>query len=130
MKYDVQLCQWSRFAHIRLQSFSISLFWAKILLTFPIWSTNLKLKLITIIVIGRWFLVFFSFFEKTTYCCRARCLSARLSVRPSVRPSVCPSVRLSVRPSVRPSVEIISFRVIRYLTSRLSSKSACMSVRG
>ena len=48
------------------------------------------------------FLVVFSFFEKTTYCCRAR----RLSVRPSVRLSV----RLSVRPSVRPSVEIISFR--------------------
>ena len=41
-------------------------------------------------------LVVFSFFEKTTYCCRAR----RLSVCPSVRPSVCPSVRLSVRPSV------------------------------
>ena len=40
------------------------------------------------------FLVGFSFFEKTTYCCRAR----RLSVRPSVRLSVCPSV------------EIISFR--------------------
>ena len=37
------------------------------------------------------FLVVFSFFEKTTYCCRAR------------RLSVCPSVRLS-------SVEIISFR--------------------
>ena len=37
------------------------------------------------------FLVVFSFFEKTTYCCRAR----RLSVRPSVRLS---------------SVEIISFR--------------------
>ena len=36
------------------------------------------------------FLVFFSFFERTTYCCRAR--------------------RLSVRLSVRPSVEIISFR--------------------
>ena len=36
------------------------------------------------------FLVVFSFFEKTTYCCRAR--------------------RLSVRLSVRPSVEIISFR--------------------
>ena len=35
-------------------------------------------------------LVVFSFFEKTTYCCRAR--------------------RLSVRPSVCPSVEIISFR--------------------
>ena len=45
------------------------------------------------------FLVVFSFFEKTTYCCRAR--------RLSVRPSVCPSVRLSVRLS---SVEIISFR--------------------
>ena len=27
------------------------------------------------------FLVFFSFFEKTTYCCRARRLSVRLSVR-------------------------------------------------
>ena len=40
-----------------------------------------------------WFLVVFSFFEKTTYCCRAR--------RLSVRPSVCLSVR--------PSVEIISF---------------------
>ena len=40
------------------------------------------------------FLVVFSFFEKTTYCCRTR----RLSVRPSVRLSV------------RPSVEIISFR--------------------
>ena len=40
------------------------------------------------------FLVVFSFFEKTTYCCRAR----RLSVRPSVCLSVCPSV------------EIISFR--------------------
>ena len=40
------------------------------------------------------FLVFFSFFKKTTYCCRTR----RLSVRPSVRPFV------------RPSVEIISFR--------------------
>ena len=39
-----------------------------------------------------WFLVVFSFFEKTTYCCRAR----RLSVRPSVCLSVCPSVRLSV----------------------------------
>ena len=37
------------------------------------------------------FLVVF-FFEKTTYCCRAR--------RLSVRPSVCPSVRPSVRPSV------------------------------
>ena len=36
------------------------------------------------------FLVVFSFFEKTTYCCRAR------------RLSVCPSVRLS-------SVEIFSF---------------------
>ena len=36
------------------------------------------------------FLVVFSFFEKTTYCCRTR--------------------RLSVRLSVRPSVEIISFR--------------------
>ena len=47
-------------------------------------------------------LVVFSFFEKTTYCCRAR--------RLSVRPSVCLSVRLSVRPSVCPSVEIISFR--------------------
>ena len=44
------------------------------------------------------FLVVFSFFEKTTYCCRTRRLSVRLSV--------CPSVRLSVRPSV----EIISFR--------------------
>ena len=44
------------------------------------------------------FLVVFSFFEKTTYCCRAR----RLSVRPSVCLSVCPSVC--------PSVEIISFR--------------------
>ena len=44
------------------------------------------------------FLVVFSFFEKTTYCCRARRLSVRLSVRPSVCPSVCPSV------------EIISFR--------------------
>ena len=44
------------------------------------------------------FLVVFSFFEKTTYCCRAR--------RLSVRPSVCPSVR----PSVRPSVEINSYR--------------------
>ena len=52
------------------------------------------------------FLVVFSFFEKTTYCCRTRRLSVRLSVRPSVRLSV----RLSVRPSVRPSVEIISFR--------------------
>ena len=41
------------------------------------------------------FLVVFSFFEKTTYGCRAR----RLSICPSVRPSV----RLS-------SVEIISFR--------------------
>ena len=40
------------------------------------------------------FLVVFSFFEKTTYCCRTRRLF----------------VRLSVRPSVRPSVEIISFR--------------------
>ena len=48
------------------------------------------------------FLVVF-FFEKTTYCCRAR----RLSVCPSVRLSVCPSVRLSVRLS---SVEIFSFR--------------------
>ena len=48
------------------------------------------------------FLVVFSFFEKTTYCCRAR----PLSVHPSARPSVRPSVRLSVRPSV----EIISFR--------------------
>ena len=47
------------------------------------------------------FLVVFSFFEKTTYCCRARRLSVRLSVRPSVRPSVCLSVR--------PSVERISF---------------------
>ena len=37
------------------------------------------------------FLVVFSFFEKTTYCCRTRRLSVRLS-------------------SVRPSVEIISFR--------------------
>ena len=37
------------------------------------------------------FLVVFSFFEKTTYCCRARRLSVRLSVRLS-------------------SVEIISFR--------------------
>ena len=36
------------------------------------------------------FSVVFSFFEKTTYCCRAR--------------------RLSVRLSVCPSVEIISFR--------------------
>ena len=44
------------------------------------------------------FLVVFSFFEKTTYCCRARRLSVRLSVRPSVRLFV------------RPSVEIISFR--------------------
>ena len=47
-------------------------------------------------------LVVFSFFEKTTYCCRTRRLSVRLSV--------CPSVRPSVRLSVRPSVEIISFR--------------------
>ena len=44
------------------------------------------------------FLVVFSFFEKTTYCCRARRLSVRLS-----------------------SVEIFSFR---YLASRLISKSA------
>ena len=44
------------------------------------------------------FQYFFSFFEKTTYCCRTR----HLSVRPSVRRAVCPSVRLS-------SVEIISF---------------------
>ena len=50
----------------------------------------------------RLFLVVFSFFEKTTYCCRTRRLSVRLSVRPSVRPSV--------RLSVRPSVEIIFFR--------------------
>ena len=42
--------------------------------------------------LGDAFLVVFSFFEKTTYCCRAR--------RPSVRPSVCPSVCPSVRPSV------------------------------
>ena len=41
-------------------------------------------------------LVVFSFFEKTTYCCRAR--------RLSVCPSVCPSVRLSVRLSLRLSV--------------------------
>ena len=39
-------------------------------------------------VIWVWFLVVFSFFEKTTYYCRAR----RLSVRPSVCLSVCPSV--------------------------------------
>ena len=45
-------------------------------------------------MILRPFLVVFSFFEKTTYCCRAR--------RLSVRPSVCLSVR--------PSVEIIYFR--------------------
>ena len=45
-----------------------------------------------------WFLVVFSFFEKTTYCCCTRRLSVRLSVRPSVRLSV------------RPSVETISFR--------------------
>ena len=44
------------------------------------------------------FLVCFSFFEKTTYCCRTR----RLSVRPSVRLSDRPSVLLS-------SVEITSF---------------------
>ena len=30
------------------------------------------------------FLVVFSFFEKNTYCCRARRLSVRLSVHPSV----------------------------------------------
>ena len=48
------------------------------------------------------FLVFFSFFEKTTYCCRARRLSVCPSVRLSVCLSVCPSVRLS-------SVEISSF---------------------
>ena len=42
------------------------------------------------------FLVVFSFFEKTTYCCRARRLSVCPSVRLSVRPSVCPSVRPSV----------------------------------
>ena len=59
---------------------------------------------------GMPFLVVFSFFEKTTYCCRTRRLSVRLSVRPSVRPSVRLSVRPSVCPSVRPSVEIISFR--------------------
>ena len=41
------------------------------------------------------FLVFFSSSKKTTYCCRARCLS--------IRPSVCLSVRLSF-------VEITSFR--------------------
>ena len=34
--------------------------------------------------LGDAFLVFFSFFEKTKYCCRSR----RLSVVPSVRPSV------------------------------------------
>ena len=56
------------------------------------------------------FLVVFSFFEKTTYCCRTRRLSVRLSVRPSVRLPVRLSVCPSVCPSVRPSVEIISFR--------------------
>ena len=30
----------------------------------------------------------FSFFKKTTYCCRTRRLSVRPSVRPSFRPSV------------------------------------------
>ena len=53
------------------------------------------------------FLVVF-FFEKTTYCCRAR----RLSVCPSVRLSVC---RLW---------KYFLFAVIRYLASRLISKSA------
>ena len=48
-----QLCQWSRFAHNRLQSFSISLFLGQNLADVPIWSTNLKLKLITIIVAER-----------------------------------------------------------------------------
>ena len=43
--------------------------------------------------LGDAFLVAFSFFEKTTYCCRTRRLSVRLSVRLS-------------------SVEIISFRGI------------------
>ena len=52
-----------------------------------------------------YFLIVFSFFEKTTYCCRTR----RLSVCPSVRLSVCLSVCLSVRLS---SVEIIYFRGI------------------
>ena len=42
-------------AHNRLQSFSISLF-CQNLTDVPIWSTNLKFKLITIIVAGRWFL--------------------------------------------------------------------------
>ena len=46
--------------------------------------------LTTVLEIRLLFLVVFSFFEKTTYCCRAR----RLSVRPSVCLSVRPSVRL------------------------------------
>ena len=45
-------------------------------------------KLCTEIALLKQFLVVFSFFEKTTYCCRARRLSVRLSVRPSVRLSV------------------------------------------
>ena len=64
---------------------------------------KLFISVFHVILLCCMFLVVFSFFEKTTYCCRAR----RLSVCPSVRLSVCPSVRLSVRLS---SVEIISFR--------------------
>ena len=44
------------------------------------------------------FLVVFSFFEKTTYCCRARRLSVRLSVRPSVEIISFPGNSLSNRP--------------------------------
>ena len=54
------------------------------------------------------FLVVFSFFEKTTYCCRAR--------------------RLSVRPAVRPSVEIISFRGIS-ISNRPIDLKMSMNVR-
>ena len=63
------------------------------------------------------FSIFFLFFEKTTYCCRAR----RLSVRSSVRLSVCLSVR--------PSVEIISFRG-NSLSNRPIQLKIGLNVRG
>ena len=72
-----------------------------IVVMYPMKYTRIVTKSrITFCIVFIWFLVLFSFIEKTTYCCRAR------------------------RLSVRPSVEIFSFAVIRYLTCRLSSKSA------
>ena len=70
------------------------------------------------------FLVVFSFFEKTTYCCRAR----RLSICPSVCLSVRPSVRLSVCPSVRPSVPLSSVEIFSFRGNSLSSKTIDLKI--